>query len=280
MNIIPFNPMHTCYTHYTDGRRIMAGDQIVFLSNDNVTKVDSGRIVAVLMPGTKEAHRWHEQYGGLIVNLNNLGLRVSSEANERIQLVARGNDEDIRWASCLLRKITNPYVEPLFRYDRYFSGTEIQLGDVVSDNGEQCMVEFFIEPNTKCASDYNAPTGGVMLLDFNGGRVLYYTTENFVELTLVHRFDESVVREFEQHGQTCRMFYANGAPILIGDEIEYIDAGGNRLIAHVVAVYHPFTQSAWDGKIPTGGFRIRFDNGETVLFGQMSPAMQLFRRKE
>ena len=278
MNKNTFNSMHDCHTHYMDGRRIMIGDRIVFLSNDNAAKIDSGRIIAVLMPGTKESRLWYAQYGGFIVNLDNLGLRVSDEANERVQLVARGNEEDIKRARCLFCKITNPCVERLFRFDRYFSGREIHLGDLVSDNGELCMVEFFIEPNTKCASDYSAPNGGVMLLHFNGGRVLYYTTENFVELTLVHRFNESIVARFEQYGQTCRMFYANGAPICIGDEIEYTDLEGNRSIAQIVTVCPPFTQSAWNEKCPTGGFRVRFDNGEIALFGQMSPTMRLLRR--
>ena len=167
--------------------------------------------------------------------------------------------------------------ESLFRYDRYSIGEEIHLGDVVQDYDTQGIIEFFVEPQTSDALAYSAPQGGVMVLTFTGGRALFCTTEDDDGLKLIHRFDATVVTEFEKRGQLCKLTYADGTPISVDDEIEYIDSGGSSWRARVIAVCHPFTQLAWDEKVPTGGFRVRFVDGEIALFTQMRPGIRLLK---
>ena len=47
--------------------------------------------------------------------------------------------------------------ESVFRYDRYSTGEEIHLGDVVQDYDTLGIIEFFVEPQTSYALAYSAP---------------------------------------------------------------------------------------------------------------------------
>ena len=97
--------------------------------------------------------------------------------------------------------------------------------------------------------------------------------EDFV---LLHRFNDSISAEFERRGQLCKS-YADGAPLLIGDKIEY-SVGGCTYGARVIAVYPPFEQSAWKMHMPTGGFLLEFADGTKVNLGEVPSSMHLLAR--
>lgn len=264
---------------YADGAEIIIGDRFVIQARDNT--INLGRVAMVLSPNTIEAHWCSMPNGGILVEIDESRMAVLYEFDERVKLISRGNNQDVEWARGIMRRMRCEMRDKnarIYRYDKYFTGEEIQLGDVVMHYGEYGIIEFFIAPNTQVAADYNAPYGGVMLLTFTGGRALFYTTEDDEGLKFVRRFDVDVAKEFEKHGKLCTLTYEDGSPVSVDDEIECIDPDGGIRLARVIAVCHPFTKLAWDEKFPTGGFKVRFDNGEIALFGQMSPTMRLLRR--
>ena len=158
----------------------------------------------------------------------------------------------------------------------YQTGEEVCLGDEIKYSDWHGIVEFFIEPETKLAKDYSAPMGGCMLLFFTGGRVLLDAPEEEEDFVLLHRFNDSISAEFERQGQLCKS-YADGAPLLIGDKIEY-SVGGCTYGARVIAVYPPFEQSAWKMHMPTGGFQLEFADGTKVNLGEVPSSMRLLAR--
>ncbi|MBQ7188719.1 MAG: hypothetical protein IJR99_04805 [Kiritimatiellae bacterium] len=146
----------------------------------------------------------------------------------------------------------------------YQTGEEVCLGDEIQYSEWQGMVEFIISPNTKPAQDYSAPNGGVMLLFFTGVRILLDTTDDEEDFIFLRRFNDSIPSKFEAFGQLCKNRYADGTPVLVGDEVEQCSGDGNRCKKHVVEVYPPFEQSSWDSLLPTGGVLLESE-GETEL---------------
>ena len=265
------------YDQYTDGRQIMIGDRVAFRTGENADNTDLGYVVAVFPPDTKEACGWNVPSGGFLAMMDRGGLKTFSEADEEMRLIARGNDQDVARAHVFMQGFQHVDGGLTHRYDRYSTGEEIHLGDVVQDYDTQGIIEFFVEPQTSDALAYSAPQGGVMVLTFTGGRALFCTTEDDDGLKFIHRFDATVVTEFEKQGQLCKLTYSDGTSVSVDDEIEYIDSGGSSWRARVVTVCHPFTQLAWDEKVPTGGFRVRFADGDVALFTQMRPGIRLLK---
>lgn len=267
------------YDRYMDGTKIMIGDRVAFRTNDDADNHDLGYVVAVFFPDTKEAFDWSVPSGGFLVVMDNDGLKAFPEAKDKMRLIARGDDQDVARAQVFMQGLQHAEDDSSSRYDRYFTGDEIRLGDVVQNGKDQGIIEFFIAPHSSYALGFSAPNGGVMFLSFSGGRELYHTTDDDEGFTLIRRFDETVVTEFEKRGLLCNLTYADGVQVAVDDEIEYVDSEGNSILALVIAVCHPFTQSAWDEKIPTGGFRVRFSDGDVALFGQMRHSIRLLKRK-
>lgn len=161
----------------------------------------------------------------------------------------------------------------------YHTGENVLLGDVVQYFEWQGIVEFFLEGGTKDAADYGASHGGVMILSFSGGRFLLDSTEDEEDLTFLSRFNTSVPVRFAEHNQLCSLSYHDATPISVGDEIEYNAVlGGVAIPARVVEILHPFSASAWEKKIPTGGFRIEFADGQKMLLLQEGSSIRLQRK--
>lgn len=158
---------------------------------------------------------------------------------------------------------------------KYQTGEDIILGDVVQYAEWQGIIEFFIHKGTSLAIDYHAPKGGVMILFFNGGRLLLENTKEEEDLIFKRRFDNSVITEFEKRKKICTLLYHNGIPISVGDEVECIGPLKEQTRMQISSIYPPFTSISWQARMPTGGFTCMLPTGEELTFETVPPSMRL-----
>ena len=156
----------------------------------------------------------------------------------------------------------------------YQTGEEVRSGDEIEYSEWGGIVEFIINPGSNEASDYSVPNGGVMLLFFTGGRVLLDTTDEEEDLVFVQRFNDSIPAKFEKYGQLCKMCYADGSPLLAGDEVELCRGDGSVCKAQVIAVYPPFEKSSWEVQMPTGGVLLDIEGGSKIRCDKIPSSMQ------
>lgn len=156
----------------------------------------------------------------------------------------------------------------------YPNGEIVCNGDMVQYAQGLGIVEFIIQPETIVAENFCAPQGGVMLLLFSGGRILFDTTDNEEDLILIHRFDLSVVSRLKELGMVCSMRYVDGNEISPGDEIELSSGTSQAFQSHVLDVFPPFSEKAWERCIPTGGFTIEGKSGGEWLYAHADASIR------
>ena len=168
----------SCSCQYADGEQIRLGDRIVF---DDTLNHDFGRVVAIFVAGTKEARCFGLANGGFLVKIDGSGLRVYHNAYSDVSLVARGcsQDDDIAMARDFL-SVLQYEDSAKYRYDRYLTGEEIHVGDIVETYGnggemQRGRILKHFQPETKDpeAKDWHMENGGI-LIDFDGSGLVGY----------------------------------------------------------------------------------------------------------
>ena len=167
------------HCQYADGGQVQLGDRVVF---DDTLNHDFGRVIAIFEQGTKEARGLRLPNGGFLVKIDGTGLRLYHNAYRDISFIARGSsqDNDIAMVKDFLRGI--PYDEDIakYRYDRYLTGEEIHVGDIVETygNGDKMqrgrIIKHFL-PETKDpeAKDWYMQNGGILIEFDRDGLVGY-----------------------------------------------------------------------------------------------------------
>ena len=163
---------------YADGRQIQLGDRIVF---DDTLNHDFGRVIAIFAQGTKEARCFRLPSGGFLVKIDGSGLRVYHNAYRDVSFIARGcsQDDDIAMARDFLKGVQ--YEDSAkYRYDRYLTGEEIHVGDIVETYGNggkmqrgRILKHFLPETKDPEAKDWYMQDGGI-LIDFDEDGLVGY----------------------------------------------------------------------------------------------------------
>ena len=183
------NRVEKCHDCYADGKKIMLGDRVSIVTEDKTDNRSFGTIVAMLTPNTREAHGWHVPNGGFLILIDKKGLRVCPEADTGIKLISRGSDSD--QAVVEVREFLQGIqyedgipsykgVPPFYKYDKYLSGVEIRIGDIVETywNGGKIqrgriLKHFLPETKDPEAKDWHMEDGGI-LIDFDEDGLVGY----------------------------------------------------------------------------------------------------------
>ena len=183
------NRVENCHDCYADGKKIMLGDRVSIATEDQTDNRSFGTIVALLAPNTREAHGWHVPNGGFLIFIDKKGLRVCPEAYTGIKLISRGSDSDqvVVEVREFLQGIqyedgTPSYkgVPLFYKYDKYLSGEEIRIGDIVETYGSggkmqrgRILKHFLPETKDPEAKDWHMENGGI-LIDFDEDGLVGY----------------------------------------------------------------------------------------------------------
>ena len=178
-----------CHDCYADGSKIMLGDRVAIVTEDKTANRNLGTIVAMLAPNTREAHGWHVPDGGFLVLIDKKGLSACPEADTGMKLISRGSDSD--QAVVEIREFLQGIqyedgipsykgVPPFYKYDKYLSGEEIRIGDIVETYGcggkmqrGRIIKHFLPETKDPEARDWCMQDGGI-LIDFGEDRLVGY----------------------------------------------------------------------------------------------------------
>ena len=167
------------HCQYADGVLVQLGDRVVF---DDTLNHDFGRVIAIFEQGTKEARGLRLPDGGFLVKIDGSGLRVYHNAYRDISCIARGGiqDNDIAIARDFLRGMLYDEDIAKYRYDRYLTGEEIHVGDIVETYGNggkmqrgRIVKHFLPETKDPEAKDWYMQNGG-MLIEFDGDGLVGY----------------------------------------------------------------------------------------------------------
>lgn len=177
------------HDRYVDGRKIMLGDRVAIMAKDKSDNQYLGTIAAEILPNTREAHSWRVPNGGFLVKMDKIGLKVFSKADEGMRLISRGNDSDqtVTEVREFLQGIQDvgdsAFYEgplPFYKYDKYLSGEEIHVGDIVETYGNggkmqrgRIIKHFLPETKDPEAKDWDMQNGG-MLIEFDDGGLVGY----------------------------------------------------------------------------------------------------------
>ena len=183
------NHVEKCHDCYADGRKILLGDRVVIATEDKTGNRDLGTIVAMLAPNTREAHCWKVPNGGFLIFVDKKGLRVCPEADTGMKLISRGSDSDqvvvevreflqgIQYAD---GTVSYKGIPPFYKYDRYLSGEEIRIGDIVETYGCEGKMQrgriikhFLPETRDPEAKDWYMQDGGI-LIEFGEDELVSY----------------------------------------------------------------------------------------------------------
>lgn len=183
------NRVEKCHDCYADGKKIMLGDRVSIATEDKTDNRSFGTIVAMLAPNTREAHGWHVPNGGFLILVDKKGLRVCPDAGTGIKLISRGSysDQAVVEVREFLQEIqyedgTPSYkgVPPFYKYDKYLSGEEIRIGDIVETYGNggkmqqgRILKHFLPETKDSEAKDWHMENGGI-LIDFDEDGLVGY----------------------------------------------------------------------------------------------------------